>query len=767
MNKPSFFEWLLSLRKGFALTNRLAYILLAISCLVPFILTLAYLSYRALPWWSDAGEWLKYANALEADLAIRLGFANYDVKCKLIPMWDQNAWQYPPLSLILIILLKRIFDPISSLKLLGILSLSLQPIPAFLLARKITKSNLAGLLSAYSSSMMPLYIEMLGWGGYPNLLGFLMIGFAFYSILYTFENLSKKSIVMVIVLSILVMLTHHLTFGIYIGVIIFWALLMLLFGREDKKFHWIVIFIALGATITSFLIYYYTLIWPPQYTLYNEAALYGLRFEIIEGVPWVFKEPAPIIAIGLIILAMFFGIRGVLEKRYLTMLFSWSAFPCIATLGFLFNITLDYNRVFFFAIQPVMVLSATPIALLHSHKIELTPLFKFMRKALNSIMPFNINYKKLGVYIIIALSIIASLNTFLIGIRVMGNVDSWRSSIDPYGDSEKMAALQWIIHNTSPNDTFVAEELIARWIEGFSERRVYLYTEPRFLFIKGQIERYYIASSILNSNYEIRNGYVRVLDQTPYNPILSPQIYFWSRGMYHRSLFFNDNILIIKASINGKPINITSFTHTNVTTSNLIRFDEYAMIQTIYENKLVKLMKNVSINKDKSQVIINYLIIPLNPSLTLHNATSIAFIPLERKVKLIEASIGWARIDSDIGTIILKAENAEITADPKTAFKRGTNVTINVTFPSIDKHIIGEVKILFNTAWASNSASKLVAYKKNEFFNTSSTTYIVLPRVASKGIKTLDEYQGLLADPSLKISYLNDKVIILKAFNNS
>ncbi|MDW8045476.1 MAG: hypothetical protein RMJ31_06885 [Nitrososphaerota archaeon] len=741
--------------------------MLIISCLIPFLLTCVYFSNRVLPWWSDAGEWLKYANALEADLSIKLGLTSYDkVSWKLIPMWDQNVWQYPPLSLILIALLNKLFHPMLSLKILGVLSLSLQPIPAFLLARKIAKSNFAGLLSAYSSSMMPLYVEMLGWGGYPNLIGFLIIGFTFYTILCAFESLSKKNITMVIILSILITLTHHLTLGIYIGTLILWALLMILFGRDDKQFRWRVIFIALGVTIISSLTYLYTLAWPPQYTIYNEAALYGLRFEIIEGIPWIYKGIIPIIALSIIILAMFFGIRGVIEKRYLTLLFSWSAFPCIATLGFLAGIGLDYNRIFFFAIQPVTVLSATPIALIHSHRIELTPLFKVLKRLLDLAIPFRVNYRRLGVYTLIMLSIIGSLNTLAIGVKVIDDVNSWRSSMDLYGDNEKMAALEWIIHNTSPNDTFVAEELIARWIEGFSARRVYLYTEPRFLFIKGQLERYYIASSILNSNYEIRNGHVRILDQSPYNPVLSPQIYFWSKGMYHRSLFFNDNMLIIRGSLNSKPINITSFTRVNITTSTLIKFDDHVVIQTIYENALVRLMKNISVNKDMPQATINYSIEPLNSSLTLHNATFVAFIPHERRVKLIEAGIGWAKIDSDIGTIILNVENAEITADPKTIVGRGINITLSNIGRSANEYkrcIVGEVKILFNTSGTSRYTSQLVAHKKEEFFNVSGVTYIVLPRFSSKGIKTLDEYQGLLLDPSLKIAYLNDKVIILKA----
>ncbi|MFQ5710342.1 MAG: hypothetical protein ACE5GD_01040 [Candidatus Geothermarchaeales archaeon] len=739
-------------------------ILLALSCIIPFMMIWAYLAPRALPWWGDTGEWLKYANALEADVALRLGLATPDdVYSKLVPMWDQGAWQYPPLVFILLSLMMKLLDPVSSLKLLGALILSLQPLPAFLLARRMAKSDFAGLLAAYGSSATPLYVEMMGWGGYPNLLGFLLMGFTFHSILRASENPSKRVLVMVVTLSVLLTLTHHLTFVIYVGALILWTLLMTLFERGDGQFKWHGILTGLSSAMASFLLYRITLAWPHQYTLYNEAAYYGLRFEPVETVPWVFKEAPPLIAGGLIILAMFFGIKWALDKRYLTLLFAWSAFPCMATLGFLVGITVDYNRVFFFAIQPVMVLMATPVALIHNpeRSVGLTPLFRTVRRTLDSVVPFGVNYRRLGAYVLIALSILASLSSFKVGLATIGNVDAWYDASDPYGDREKLSALMWISRNTLPNETFVSEELMARWIEGFGERRVYLYSEPRFLFIEGQLERHYVASSILKSNYEARNCYVRVLDQAPHNPALSPQIHYWNRGQYLEALRFDDSAAVIRASLNGNPLIFTSFSRANATASTIGLTEGGAVIEATYENPFVKLDKSVFVAEDTPRVVVKYTVSPLNSSIALQNATFTAIISFERSIRLIEAGSGWARFVSDIGTIRVKAQNAEVTADPKTMPTKGIHITFD---RGVDGSVRGVVEVSILDVTARRCASKLLAHSREVLLEKNNVSYIVLPRLASETageVKTFDVYQHLLDDRGLKVAYLNDRVIIL------
>jgi len=739
--------------------------LLALSCIIPFLMVWVYFDTRLLPLGWDPGTYLKFTNALEADVAIRLGLTSFEeAGWKLLPMWGQDAWQYPPLFFILLSIMSKLIDPVLSLKLLGTLALSLQPIPAFLLARRIAKSNLAGLLAAYGSSMTPLYIEMMGWGSYTNLLGFLLMGFAIYSTLCALENPSKGSFVKAASLSMLLVLAHHLTFLIYVGVLAGWVLLTILFRKKHERIELHAILVSLGSAISFFLLYNLLLAWPLRYTLLNESAYYELRFEPLGtmGIQWVFKDYIPMITTGLVVLAMFFGIKGALDKRYLTLLFSWSAFPSIATLGFLFGVMIDYNRVFYFAIQPIIVLIATPIALIHNsnRKLELTPLFRLVKKMLSTMTPFKVNHRRLGAYALIALSILASLSIFVTGFTTIGNVYFYNTSIDPYGDREKQEALNWIARNTMPNDIFVAEGLIASWIEGFNVRRAFLYEEPRFLFIEGELDRYYIASSIFESNYEARNCYVRVLDQAPYNTALSPQIQFWSKGRYREYLSFNDVSAFVRVSLNGKPLIISSFHRINVTASAIKSSDNKVMIEVTYKNSLVMLEKRVLITKDSPKVVVEYVFSPVSPSVTLSNATVVAFLSDERRIDLIEAGLGWARVVSDVGSMLVSAQNAYVIADQKTAPTKGLYMIFS---SGADGSIRGVIEVSLMEASEHRCSSSLEAHSREELLGTYDISYIVLPRALSFGITTLPKYQHLLDDRRLGIVYFNDRVIILRA----
>lgn len=720
-----------------------------------------YFGSRSLPWGSDGGVLLKYTNALEADVALKLGLTSLkEASWKLLPMWEESCWQYPPLFITLLSLTSRLFGSILSIKLLGAITLSLQPIPAFLIAKKMTKSDLAGLLAAFGSSMAPLYIEMLGWGGYPNLLSFFLMGLAIYFVLRAMENPSMVRILEVIILSVLLTFTHHLTLLIYIGTLVGWAFLMIIFRGKSEKIGLSAIMVGLGSSIASFLLYGFVLAWPFSFIFFNEAAYYELRFEPLQTIPWVFKDSSLAIIIGLVAFTIFFMVKGVLSKRYLTLLFSWVVFPCMATLGFLFGVAIDYTRVFFFVVQPLIILSVTPITLIYgSNMLKLTPLSRPIRRKLEALIPFRVNFRKLVVFILIILSILAPLGTFKIGFTAIDNVNNFYNSFDSYGDREKLAALNWISENTFPNDTFVTEGLMARWIEGYSMRRIFLYTEPKFLFVKGELERYYVASSIFLSNYEARNCYVRVLDQAPYNTKLSPQIHFWFKGRYHECLSFDDFVLNTKLSLNGKEMVVSSLTKYNATASNIISSNNQAEITVTYENSLVKLEKSILITRDDPKVFLAYTISPMNSSIILHNATFAAFLSTWRRIDLIESGFGWAKVSSDIGRITISAENASVTADPKTSYKRGIYMTfLNRTDGCIKAFI--EVSLIDSSE--RSCSSSLEAHSRDELVREYNISYIVLPRVASEGVRSFPEYQQLLEDEGLKIAYLNDKVIILK-----
>ena len=85
-----------------------------------------------------------------------------------------SPWQYPPLFFLLLSGFSFVIhDEVLALKLVAALLYAAQPLSIYAFARRAGK--LSGLVAAFASSVARLSTEMLGWGGYPNLLGFALL----------------------------------------------------------------------------------------------------------------------------------------------------------------------------------------------------------------------------------------------------------------------------------------------------------------------------------------------------------------------------------------------------------------------------------------------------------------------------------------------------------------------------------------------------------------------------------------------------------------
>jgi 7-cyano-7-deazaguanine synthase in queuosine biosynthesis len=720
-------------------SGKIELVLLSLSILIPMAYVTIIFSQRSLPWWSDPGEWLMYANAIKSTIEKAFGVNNPTVEQGLYPMWKIGAWQYPPLLFFIILLLEIFLDPIITLKILGIVFFSLQPLPIFLIAKKITKKPIPALITAYAS-VMPIYSEMLGWGGYPNLLGLILLALTFYMIIKIIENPATKDKIILIILSILLPLTHHLTYTIYLGVTLLWLLLLILYKnkialKEITK----PILTSLIISLTIFIIYRYTLAYPSQFLTYNEAAYYELRFNPLITIPWVFKSPLPFISLIILIIMIILiillslGTYKLIKPQYLTLIISWSLFPIIATQGYLLGIAIDYNRIFFFSIQPIPLLLATALTMLD---IPIHP-----SKAIKKIM----KYKTIEGIVIIILTLTASINTFTLGLQTINNVNSWVPIQDPYGDHEKLAALNWIKTNTLPNETFVADEMIGKWIEGYSQRRVYRYADPRFFFLEGQLERYYIASAILKSTYDIRNGYFRIQDQNPYNQSFTPIISIWKQGKYHETLIVNDQKLIIATNKTSTKDFTTAILMTkNFTAISTLKAQKsIAVIQTIYNNQDVMINKTITISTMPT-LTINYII---KTNLQIKNTTLIIEISPQRQVNLIEIAQD-TKIYTDIDTIIITTNAETVTNTPDNRQIRLTCTQNNII-----------INIKTKNPQRDATQNELSIIDTRQIIKQNNITYIVIPRIPTATIQTWPEYQHLIKQ--FKIAYMNNKVIIL------
>jgi len=250
----------------------------------------SYWATRYFPWWTDGGNWLKHVNAVLGDT---------------YPMWEEGTYQYPPIFFILTgIVSKLTGNLIASLKLVALTSFFIFPIAMYFLSKKMFGNSLAGIMVACLTAFFPLFLEFMGWGGYPNILAFAFLSIAFYFMTGYVEE--KKMITTNLILAavsiITVILTHHLTSLILLGTLAFWFLLSMVFRGVERK-HVVTLLVV---TFSILLVYRLVCVWPPDFSFDNIAAYYRLRTTV--NFHYIFKN---YVFLALFTVALTLGILAV------------------------------------------------------------------------------------------------------------------------------------------------------------------------------------------------------------------------------------------------------------------------------------------------------------------------------------------------------------------------------------------------------------------------------------------------------------------------
>lgn len=729
-----------------------AVILLALS-VVAFSLAGYYLLPRALPWWTDTGEWVWYAHGDWGSILSAFGLASPATKELLLgPMLNVNPWQYPPLFFLLQIGLASFLGDLMAMKLLGVLLFAIQPVPIYLLAKKITKQTAPAFFAGLAQCLSPIQAEMLGWGGYPNLLGLFLMGMAFLFALDWMEKDSRWHFAAAAASGSLVVLAHQLTSGILFGVSALWLVLTLLVNRYPRQAHHagkvdhvfsakkLVSLIAIWGAV---FLAYRAAIWPPQYITTNAAALHSLTVNLDSLVPYVFKGIVPLVLIPLIIGAGLLELRKWFDIRYLMLIDAWSIFPLAATQGYLLGVYIDYNRIFMFIVQPIYLLIALPLAVALTMK---APTFgtRYMANLIGFFTGLKVNPVKLGALFLAFLTVTTSLSLFQLGWSTVGNVNTWYDGpVDPYGSQPKLAALNWIRSSTPVNSTFVADEQIGRWIEGYGERPVFLYDKPQFLFIQGEEARSLVAADILFATSVAQDCYAKVYDQAPYGPA-SPSVGVWLGGEFSAVLAVNGSTSTVTANGAEEQLFNGTLAGAGSTTYGSDGFS------ASYDMNGVQVTEGVSLDGrvlDATYAVSGPGVSTLSLVLSTSASGSVAGVQVAGGVATISTGSGGVQVRSD-GAATLVGSGG-----------------VGFSFEGGGGTVSGSLEMTFSTPRSPGASCATQVASGASLMSQHGIGYVVVPRVQTSGfgIETLPQYEHLLRDPALQLAFSNEKVIVLQA----
>jgi hypothetical protein len=347
---------------------------------------------------------------------------------------------------------------------------------AFLITRRMWTES-AAFVVAFLVAISRFDIEMLMWGGYPNVLTLLLIPLLFYLFLET-ERFSLKTFLAVSsLLTGALFLTHSLSALVFGGttlvVVAFAAVLSKQLGIARKRLLLWLAPLILGAIIVSpFLINAV-----PAYLGANRETFTGgvadIRLALLSTriLPWEILVPLAACVV------LFFLFAKEYKGKFLTvpalLLTLWILVPVALTQGYFVGFYIDYNRFLYFPLLPVIILIGLAIDHMANVVAKVTDTYL---SATKQSWQTNKTALRLAPYL--------KRKTFYAGIASFALLFSffalpffmtpWQGTT-VQGFYQTMTnpgyeAIQWAKQNTPTNAVFVSDALYGWWFGGFAQR---------------------------------------------------------------------------------------------------------------------------------------------------------------------------------------------------------------------------------------------------------------------------------------------------------
>lgn len=378
--------------------------------------------------------------------------------------------------------------------------------PAYLMSKRIWRSQITGIIAAFFAAISALSLEMISWGGYPNVISLALIIIIFYLFIRDTEQPSHLSILIGSIIFGSIILTHSFSLFVFFPILIVYFVFLFI-GRLRKikeiKLQKPLFFFTKSVAAGILLVSPWILRVLNFYIgASSEAFLLG-GLEENKNLILANRSVDSVVLVLVIILIQTFIIFKSSRKHYIdnvSLLFvAWFLVPLIMTQSHIFGIFIDYPRFPYFMDFPgILIISAS--------------LFYFLRivsstSKYSKIKPHKVNKILLAIFAV-------SLNIFII-------LSPWsiypseavkRANFYTTIQRPEAAALGWIQDNTLESSVFAADHLYGWWLSGVGKRPTLSATGLEFLLYLHEIEVAKSAQLLLDTDYYIDNGLIQVRD---------------------------------------------------------------------------------------------------------------------------------------------------------------------------------------------------------------------------------------------------------------
>ncbi len=138
-------------------------------------------------------------------------------------------------------------------------------------------------------------------------------------------------------------------------------------------------------------------------------------------------------------------------------------------------------------------------------------------------------------------------------------------------DKPGYQAVQWAQQNTAPGSVFVSDALYGWWLGGFAQRPTLSAVQPQYLTVDSELAPATVASSLLDTDYVIDNGYIQVREDGGYIGRHNPEFLADLNWTYFPFPFcqFNDSEITLLSQDAGS-VQSTVMTQVPVTSMRLV-----------------------------------------------------------------------------------------------------------------------------------------------------------------------------------------------------
>jgi hypothetical protein len=636
---------------------------------------------------------------------------------------------------------------------------------AFLITRAAWGLPFASLIAAFLAALSRYDVEMIAWGGYPNVVTLVIISLAF----YVFLRKDMSSTTLVAISSLLIgalFITHSLSAITFLCIAASFIILTFLASKESKDKRAILMFalsIFLGFLIASPFIAH---VLPVYLENVEEGMFVGAINENREAIVFTRMVSVQLVFASLIPAFSFLTFskkyKGVFFDKTSLLFSLWILIPAVLTQSFIIGVYTDYFRFLHFLIFPLTVF----FALLIDH------ISGFIAKGFG-------NFTR-DVKAPISLRTLHSLlvTGFLV-VSLFGFIPFFSSPLEGFSIANyyrvvyppEFESIEWIKEKTSPDAVFVSSHGYGWWISGFGQRVTLSATEPQFLIIPHEFEAAYIARTLLKTNFVLNNGFIEIWDDGSYIGRYNPMLLINCSKLPepHPMLYFNESEITIfyKENTSTKIVDAIEVSPKNLT---LKTTQESACMLTVRENAHLTLTRRVEVLKDTRFAILSFSI------KSLDNNTSLEYVRImlhiQGKVLQMEQTVGVLDENAKVCAQIIFEEKKPLiklfpSVNPKClellyTVENAQSIEIKMIIggfetEKIEEKYIESLLVNMTRSWLKKESTSLPiqVFDYREIIKLKKITFIACERKECA-------IERFAKDPMFNLVFINDNVAIFK-----